>query len=421
MYYYSCACGAIGEQTFTLPIEATLLFEMTESGTYAVSGYTGELLHANIPPTYLGVAVTDIGEAAFSGCTSLSSVTIPPSVVRIGQNAFADCTGLTAVYVEDLAAWCNVTFKNYLSQPLHYAGDLYLNGELVEDLVIPGSITTIKQNAFYACRSMKSLVLSDGVKLIENSAFSSCGNLASVTVPESITQILYFVFENCSKLEAVYVDDLRSWCGFKFYSSTSNPLYYGGELYVNGEAVKDLVIPDGVTKIGENAFYRCQGITSVTIPASVTSIGEGAFFFCDNLTAVYVDDLAAWCKIAFADSSSTPLWDAEKLYVNGSLVEHLVIPDGVTSIGPYAFYSLKSLASVTIPATVTSIGVYAFYNAYSLATVHYAGTCAQWEAIEKTYSWDSYMGAYEGSYKVICSDGTLVKEGTKVYRQLITE
>ena len=122
---------------------------------------------------------------------------------------------------------------------------------------------------------------------------------------------------------------------------------------------------------------------------------------------------------ALADSSSTPLWDAEKLYVNGALVEELVIPDGVTQIGQYAFYDCVPLLRVTIPASVTSIGACAFYNTYRLTTVQYAGTCAQWETIEKTYSWDSYMGGYEGSYKVICSDGALVKEGTKVYRQLI--
>ena len=119
-----------------------------------------------------------------------------------------------------------------------------------------------------------------------------------------------------------------------------------------------VTIPDGVTSIGYFAFDHCSGLTSVTIPASVTSIDDFAFNGCTSLTAaVHITDIAAWCRMSF---SRNPPFHAYNLYLNGSLVSDVTIPDGVTSIGDRAFYSCSGLTSVTIPDSVTSIGDYAF-------------------------------------------------------------
>ena len=127
--------------------------------------------------------------------------------------------------------------------------------------------------------------------------------------------------------------------GMHDYNSPSSPPWYRSR-----SMVKSAVIADGVTRIGEWAFFVCRSLTSVTIPDSVTRIGKGAFSECTSLTSV-------------------------------------TIPDGVTSIGKETFCNCGSLTSVTIPNSVTSIGWYAFYNCMSLAYVYYAGSEAQWKAI----------------------------------------
>ena len=127
----------------------------------------------------------------------------------------------------------------------------------------------------------------------------------------------------------------------------------------------DIVIPSvynglPVTAIGERAFNQRSNLTSITIPDSVTSIGDRAFYYCVGLTSVYITDIAAWCAIDFASLHSNPLWSAHNLYLNGELVTHLVIPEGVETIGDYAFYNFTSLTSITIPDNVNFIGDYAF-------------------------------------------------------------
>ena len=121
-----------------------------------------------------------------------------------------------------------------------------------------------------------------------------------------------------------------------------------------------------VVSIGEHAFRDCSELTSVTIPACITNIGGVAFLGCSSLTRVYIADLAAWCRITFGDN---PLKYAHDLYLNDSLITDLRIPDGVTSIGDYAFSGCSSLSSVTVSDSVTNIGSSAFSDCGGLASV----------------------------------------------------
>ena len=130
-----------------------------------------------------------------------------------------------------------------------------------------------------------------------------------------------------------------------------------------------MTIPDSVTSIGDYAFNGCSGLKSVTIGNSVTSIGYSAFNYCDNLTSVCITDLAKWCGISFNTDWSNPLFYAHNLYLNGEKVVNLTIPDGVTSIGNYAFIGCSDLTSVTIPDSVTSIGGFAFRDCIGLTSV----------------------------------------------------
>jgi len=134
-------------------------------------------------------------------------------------------------------------------------------------------------------------------------------------------------------------------------------------------ALTSVTIPDSVTSIGNWAFDNCINLKSITIPDSVTSIGERAFQFCDNLKSVYASNLETWCKISFLGPGSNPLQNGADLYLNGTKVTMLQIPDSVTSIGGYAFSGCSSLESVTIPDSVTSIGGYAFSGCSKLTSV----------------------------------------------------
>ena len=291
--------------------------------------------------------VTSIEEHAFYGCNSLTSVTIPNSVTSFGGRAFGNCNNLKEVHITDIAAWCKIDFGSYNSaNPLYYAHNLYVYDTLVTDLVIPDGVTSIGKYAFYGCSS-----------------------LTSVMIPDSVTSIGNSAFEDCNNLKEVHITDIAAWCKINFgLFNSSNPLYYAHNLYVNGTLATDLVIPDGVTSIGSNAFCGYTG-SSVTVPNSVTSIGSDAFGDCYNLKEVHITDIAAWCKIDFESyNSANPLYYAHNLYVYDTLVTDLAIPDGVTSIKTNAFCGYTG-SSVTIPNSVTSIGIGVFDGCSGLTSV----------------------------------------------------
>jgi len=330
-------------------------------------------------------------------------------VTSIGNGAFEDCTNLTNATMPITAV--EAIPKSNLQT------------------VVLTSGTSIGDSAFRSFARLTSVTIPDSVTSIGERAFYYCTGLTSITIPDSVTSIGEYAFEGCTGLTAVYITDLAAWCGISFNGYEANPLYYAHNyLYLNNELVTELVIPEGVTIIGDWAFYNCTGLTSVTIPDSVTSIGERAFYNCtglrsvtigngvtsigqdafdgcDCLRAVYITDIAAWCGISFDDIYANPLRNAS-LYLNNNLVTELVIPDGVTSIGSSAFPGCTGLTSITIPGSVTSIGADAFATCDSLTRITFKGTMAKWNAVEKGSDWDYDTDAYT----VYCTDGNIAKQ-----------
>ena len=259
---------------------------VTSIGNWAFNGCSS-LTSVVIPD-----GVTSIGDWAFNGCSSLTSVVIPEGVTSINDGAFYDCASLASIVIpKGVTSIGGKAFSGckgladangfvIVQNALH---GYYGKGG---DVVIPESVTSIGDSAFRECESLTSVVIPEGVTSIDNWAFKSCKSLTSVVIPEGVTSIGDSAFNGCSSLASI-------------------------------------VIPEGVTSIGERAFYDCSSLTSVVIPEGVTSIGGEAFYDCSSLTSV-------------------------------------VIPEGVKSIGNWAFSGCSSLASVVIPEGVTSIGDSAF-------------------------------------------------------------
>ena len=493
--------------------------QLTTIGDYAFESCT------SLRSVTIGDSVTTIGEEAFYDCASLTSVTIGDSVTSIGKKAFAYCENLTDVYYTgDIAGWCGISFGSNSANPMYYADNLYIDGKLVEDLVIPDSVTIIRGGAFWGCTSLRRIVIPDSVTTIgsyafynctrltrvtfgENSQlttigegdFYNCSSLTSITIPDSVTTIGADAFSGCSSLESLTIPFVGAKAGVtsssayqyplgylfgswsytggvattqSYYgssaSSTTSTTYYiplslksvtvtGGYIprgaFYNCKNITNITIGDDVTSIGEwafwgcsslgsltipfvgaragvtssstyqyplgylfgtssytggvettqsyygssassityttyyiplslksvtvtggyiprGAFYGCNNITNITLGDDVTTIGVNAFYYCDSLTDVYyTGDIAGWCGISFGSANANPMYYADNLYIDGKLVEDLVIPDSVTSIGKNAFYNCTSLTSVTIPDSVTRIGEYAFWGCSSLESL----------------------------------------------------
>ena len=394
---FSSALVGLNELDFTglFAIEAEaadeeqLTFELNDDNvSYSVSGnsaITGEVV---IPDTYNYLPVTDIADYAFMGCTGLTSITIPDSITNIGDNAFVYCDNLESVNISDVGAWCKIDFDGYGACPLTFADYLYINGELAKHVIIPEGVTKIPDYAF------------------------ACENITSIAIPDSVVDIADWAFFDCKNLSAVHITDIAAWCKLCI-DSFSSPLQYANKLYINGELVTEVVIPDGVEiiprfafsctnitsivipdsvkVIANSAFYKSPNLTSITIPEGISKIEAWAFYDCTNLSDVYITDIASWCNIDFENEYSNPLYYANNLYLNNELVTDVVIPDGVKeisdcgfscenltsvtipdsmkSIGKMAFAGCKNLSSIVIPDSVKSIGERAFYECSALETV----------------------------------------------------
>ena len=143
----------------------------------------------------------------------------------------------------------------------------------------------------------------------------------------------------------------------------------GDNAFFGCSGLTSITIPNSVTSIGLSAFESCTTLTSVSIPNNVTLIESGAFENCIGLTSVSISDVASWCNIKFNNLHSNPLAYARHLFINGKEITNLIIPNNVTSIGANTFFLWKSLTSVTIPNSVTNIGNAAFWGCSGLTSI----------------------------------------------------
>ena len=287
-------------------------------------------------------SVTIIGSFAFAGCIGLERIAIPSSIKSMSEGAFSGCYSLKDVYVTDIADWCGISFNGIAANPFYYARNFYLNGEILTDLVIPDTVTSINSYAFYGCNDLKNITIGSGVKNIGTAVFIKCRNIESINVEKGNAN--YRSESNC------------------LIKKSTKALILG---------CKNSVIPaDGsVASIGSNAFNSSVGLTSISIPTGIKTVSEGAFSDCVGLKRVDITDISAWCGISFANASANPLNSAHKLYLNGELVTDLVVSNNIKSISRYAFYNCSDLQSISIGSGVKSIGTSAFDGCEKLVSI----------------------------------------------------
>ncbi len=326
-----------------------------------------------IPSTLGGYPVTSIGKWAFSGCSGLTSITIPDSVTSIGLYAFSSCSGLTSITIpgsvtsigSDAFSGCSGLVSVTISEGVTSIGEYAFNGcSGLTSVTIPNSVTSIGSGAFSGCSGLTSITIPDSVTSIEWRAFSGCSGLTSVTIPDSVTSIGWEAFYGCANLyDTNTIPSVRlvdGWAvghedGLSGALDLTGCRGIGNLAFGGCSGLTSVTIPDSVTTIGHSSFSECSGLVSVTISKGVTSIGEYAFNGCSGLTSITIPD------------GVTSI--VNDVFYGCSGLTSITIPDGVTSIGWEAFYDCSELTSVTIPGSVTSIGSDAFYGCSGLTSV----------------------------------------------------
>ena len=380
----------------------------------------GNIKEANIPESieHDGVSypVTSIENQAFYNCTALTSVTIPDSVTSIGNQAFYGCSSLTSITIPNSVTTIGYNAFNG-SNIKNVTASLDVISNMPKSSLQTINITsgtTIENFAFQNCYNLISITLPDSITSIGASAFDGCSKLKSIEIPNSVSSISYTAFYGCNSLTDITVDEsnqsYKSLNGILYNKNGSSILCYpagktatsftipssvktiGSSAFFgcrsltsvtipnsvtsiesaafnNCSGITSLIIPNSVTTIDSSAFNNCSGITSITIPNSVTSIGNSAFQNCTSLASVnYLGTIEKWSGILFEGYSSNPLYYAKKLYLNGTPLTNLVIPNTVTEIKDYAFYNCTAITSVIIPDSVTSIGNSAFNGCTNIKT-----------------------------------------------------
>ena len=317
---------------------------------------------ATIPETvtYNGTtySVTTIGDYAFMGCSSLTSVTIPNSVTSIGSSAFHSCSSLASI-----------TIPNSVTS---IRGMTFAYCDSLTAVIIPNSVTSIGGSAFFACRSLSSIAIPDGVTSIGDWAFTAC-------------TFVNGEFKNNSSLNA----ESNNYWGAEIVDVDIDGLLIRSDTVIDCRPyVISATIPNSVTSIGDDAFGECFSLTSVTIPNSVTSIEDYAFYYCSSLTSITIpNSVTSIGLLAFAGCSSLTsivVESSNSIYDSrencNAIIEtatntviagcqNTIIPNSITSIGDYAFGECFSLTSITIPNSVTSIGEWAFSYCESLTSI----------------------------------------------------
>lgn len=301
--------------------------------------------------------VTSISNNAFTGCTGITSVTLPNTLTSIGNNAFDGCIGISSVaFPISLTTIGGYSFQGCTG---------------ITTLTIPSHINYIGRSAFKGCSSLETVNFNatqcNTMGEQNFAVFENCSRLVEVNIDTQVTKIPKYAFKDCTKITSITIPAQVSYIGMRAFNNCTsletvnyNP---SGEVTVDNEAVfagcsslSTINFGSGVTRISDRLFSYITGLTSIVIPNSVTYIGWYSFCYCTNLQSVYISDGISYISTG-AFSSCTSL-------------RRVHLPVACTGMGGNVFQNCTSLESIVIPQTMTTIGSYSFAGCNNLKTVY---------------------------------------------------
>lgn len=335
--------------------------------------YTGEI---TIPTTVTNkdktYTVTKIANKAFRG-TTITSVSMPNSLMTIGDEAFSDCKELTSISIpEGVISIGNSTFSGC---------------EALTSISIPEGVTSIGNSTFYGCEALTSISIPEGVTSIGNSAFAGCKNLTKISFPQSLTTISQETCYGCANLKSVLISDKLTSIGQSAFRACFELETF--KTHNSGISLLPTIsLPESIEIIGERAFQACEPMVALKIPTNLTNIGAGAFSDCPNIESIVVEsgnntydsrnncnaiihsatnELIAGCKNTIIPTDVTSI--GESAFSSCYNMNSIELPQGLTNIGDYAFAYCQGLTSIDIPSNVKNIGDYAFAYCRGLTSI----------------------------------------------------
>jgi len=282
---------SIGNYAFAC-FESLILITIPNSVTKI--GYHSFEFCYTLPSITIPNSVVNIGEQAFTHCSSLTSITIPNSVTSIGRDAFSACASLISINVEsdnnNFASENGVLFNKSKTTLIRCP-----EGKADLAYVIPGSVTSIENAAFYSCKKLISITIPDSVTSIGNYAFHSCTSLTSAIIPNGVTTIGLATFYSCTSLTSIIIPNSVTTIGIDAFTECESLISItlpnsltniGGSAFSGCTSLTSITIPNSVKSIEHLTFFYCTSLTSIIIPYSVTSIESGAFGYCESLTSI---------------------------------------------------------------------------------------------------------------------------------------
>lgn len=339
--------GTCGESaTWSISAEGVL----TISGTGAIGDYSEndapwQSLRADITAIVIEKGITRIGNYAFHDCRVATSAALPEGLVEIGENAFRSCGALEGINLPPELTTIGI-------------GAFYYTSALTS-ITIPGSVETFS-DAFNDS-GLETVTIEHGVDEVDSYAFCNCYHLKSVTLPDSIQSIGNYAFSGCQQLEELDLPDgITSFGEYAFANTAISEFEFPEGASINAgvlqnTSITSIVIPQGVTTIGQNAFYGCENLATVTFPSTLTRIEGGAFSYT-ALTSLHLPD-----GVEFIGHSA---------FRECNVLETVTMTDSVTTMDDNAFDHCDILRSVTLSDQIETIGLQTFSQCKKLETIH---------------------------------------------------